>query len=80
MPEDLFCSFELTAVSAGEPVRSTQHVCGEDIYVGELTVLSNDAWDLKYTVTGPRTVERSAQSFNLKVWAMVELVWIPWGY
>merc|ERR1712070_1050125 len=35
LPKDLFCSFDLSSAEFGVASKSTDHVCGGDVYQGE---------------------------------------------
>eukprot|EP00746_Dinoflagellata_sp_MGD_P013874 gnl/MRDRNA2_/MRDRNA2_130160_c0_seq1.p1 gnl/MRDRNA2_/MRDRNA2_130160_c0~~gnl/MRDRNA2_/MRDRNA2_130160_c0_seq1.p1 ORF type:complete len:199 (+),score=38.47 gnl/MRDRNA2_/MRDRNA2_130160_c0_seq1:161-757(+) len=53
LPEDHYLSFALSELTEGHPVKSTEHLCIKDLYVGLLTLEPCGGWQLEYEVTGP---------------------------
>lgn len=52
--EDLFCTFNLSkATVGGDPVPSSEHLCQDDRYLGELFLEDKSTWTLRYQVMGP---------------------------
>eukprot|EP00747_Dinoflagellata_sp_TGD_P046526 gnl/TRDRNA2_/TRDRNA2_144489_c0_seq3.p1 gnl/TRDRNA2_/TRDRNA2_144489_c0~~gnl/TRDRNA2_/TRDRNA2_144489_c0_seq3.p1 ORF type:complete len:121 (+),score=11.11 gnl/TRDRNA2_/TRDRNA2_144489_c0_seq3:270-632(+) len=54
LEDDLYCTFDLSRATVGRTVRSTEHLCLADQYIGELTLESPSSWRLQYDVIGPK--------------------------
>eukprot|EP00929_Paragymnodinium_shiwhaense_P058627 TRINITY_DN29370_c0_g1_i4.p1 TRINITY_DN29370_c0_g1~~TRINITY_DN29370_c0_g1_i4.p1 ORF type:complete len:221 (-),score=33.18 TRINITY_DN29370_c0_g1_i4:5-574(-) len=53
LEEDIYVKFSLPQLALGVGVRSSEHLCIKDLYVGWLTLQSPSSWQLRYQIDGP---------------------------